>query len=323
VAADALLQRFPAPAPIAMAASPSQAEAPALPPMAAAVAAAGLGEHLQPSISLGRWPLDWAESICPRIVGAALPIQIVTVERTVPQAVNLSAGALPSCSLQSRLAIVRQSIVPQFAIKFAQIACFRELKFALDESSPATKAVHAPLAWGVTNVPAQSAIYSMAIAKTYQHFGAAPPDAGGMREFVRLKILPGIFWTFIREGFATGGGLMLGPKVQARLDDATGGALPSWGTKFLGGLLAGWTCAFATMLPHNCALTAARVAQQGEQPTTLSSFRTLLREQGLARAATVNFQQRCVLIAVIVGCLNTANVLAHPEHALVARLRSC
>jgi len=247
---------------------------------------------------------------------------IVTVERTIPQAVNLSAGLIPACPLSLRLSIVRQSIVPQFSLKFAQLACFRELKLALDACSPGSQAVHAPLAWGLTNVPAQSAIYSMAIAKTYQHFGKLSPEGDGLREFVRLKIMPGIVWTFLREGFATGGGLTLGPKIQAQLDVATGGVLPHWGTKFLGGLLAGWACAFATMLPHNCALTAARMAQQGEKPTTLSCFRTCMREQGLLRTATINFQQRCAVIAVVVACLNTAQVLAEPELSAVAKLQA-
>mmetsp|Transcript_66807 Transcript_66807/g.206866 ORF Transcript_66807/g.206866 Transcript_66807/m.206866 type:complete len:302 (+) Transcript_66807:44-949(+) len=293
----------------------------------AAAPPAGQGGLLQPSCpsqgSLAAWPLHWATGICPRLAGAALPIQVVTVERTIPQAINLSAGVLPHCPLNKRLSIVRQSLAPQFALKFVQLACFREMKFALDAASPSSKALHAPVAWGVTNVPAQSAIYALAIAGTYQHFGKLPPGgSGGLREFVRLKIMPGILWTFLREGFATGGGLTIGPKVQEQLDAATGGALPSWSTKFLGGLLAGWACAFATMLPHNCALTAARMAQQGESPTTLSCFRTCLREQGPVRMATVNFQQRCAVIAVVVACLNTAQVLSEPELAAVARLQA-
>merc|ERR550525_1914649 len=106
--------------------------------------------------------------------------------------------------------------------------------------------------------------------------------------------------------------MVLGPMVKERLDELCGHTLPAWSTRFLGGLAAGYACAFATMLPHNCALTAARMAQQGQRPTTLSCFRTLLRELGPARAATVNFQQRCAVIAVVVGCLNTAQVLRHP-----------
>jgi len=275
-------------------------------------------EVLGPAASF--FPRDWLSVAFPRLVGAALPIQMVTVERTVPQAINLSKGALPVTDFMSRLNIVRGSILPQFMIKFTQLACFRELKFALDNLSPTTTALHAPVAWGVTNVPAQSAIYAMAIASTYQYHGKVAPDKGGIREFVRLKILPGIWWTFMREGFATGGGLMLGPKVQQQIKTATKGTLPDPVTKFMGGLLAGWGCAFATMLPHNCALTAARMAQQGEQPTTLSCLRVLLREQGLMRAATINFQQRCVLIGVVVACLNTADILTRQDVAMASLL---
>jgi hypothetical protein len=229
---------------------------------------------------------------------------------------------LPPADFAARLAIVRKSILPQFSIKFAQMAIFREMKFALDELSPATSMLHAPIAWGVTNVPAQSSIYAMAIAETYKHNGVVPPSKGGLSEFVRLKIMPGIWWTFLREGFATGGGMVLGPVIKEKLDEMSGNALPSWSTRFLGGLTAGYACAFATMLPHNCALTAARMAGQGEKPTTMSCFQTLMREQGLTRALYVNFPQRCAVIATVVAFLNMANVNAQPELSLAYVLRN-
>jgi len=62
------------------------------------------------------------------------------------------------------------------------------------------------------------------------------------------------------------------------------------------------------------------MAQQGEQPTTLSCLRVLLREQGLMRAATINFQQRCVLIGVVVACLNTADILTRQDVAMASLL---
>mmetsp|Transcript_98564 Transcript_98564/g.275330 ORF Transcript_98564/g.275330 Transcript_98564/m.275330 type:complete len:292 (-) Transcript_98564:402-1277(-) len=269
--------------------------------------------------SVSPWSHDFVTHLVPRCAGASLPIAAVTVERTIPQAVNLSAGALPPCSATARLAIVRSSIVPSFGLKFAQLALFREMKFAMDKHSPATMAVHAPVAWGITNVPAQSAMYAMAINGTWKHFGMAPPLKGGIAEFVRLKIMPGILWTFLREGFATGGGLTLGPHVQKHIDLATNGALSPFASKFTSGLLAGWACAFATMFPHNCALTAARMAQNGENPTTMSCMRQVMKELGLFRALTLNFQQRCTVIAVVVGCLNTADVMARPDLALVSQ----
>jgi hypothetical protein len=272
--------------------------------------------------ALTGWPLAWATAICPRLVGASFPIQVVTVERTVPQAVNLSQGVLPSTDLSARMSIVRKSIVPQFSIKFAQLAMFRELKFSLDALSPSTAMINTPIAWGITNVPAQSAIYAMAIGQTYKHHNVPTPDKGGLAEFVRLKIMPGIWWTFLREGFATGGGMVVGPMIKDRLDELSDHSLPSWSTRFLGGLTAGYACAFATILPHNCALTAARMAAQGEKPTTLSCFRTLMQEQGLIRALYVNFPQRCAVIATVVACLNTANVNAQPELSLASVLRS-
>lgn len=265
---------------------------------------------------MGAWAWDWATDINPRLAGAALPIQLVTVERTVPQAVNLSKGVLPQCDARARIGIACRTIAPQFSIKYAQLGCFREVKFLLDAQSPRTAALHNPVAWGVTNVPAQSVIYALAIADTYRHFGKSVGSTGGAAEFIRLRLLPGIWWTFLREGFATGGGLTIGPPLQRRFDEWSGGALPGWATKFSAGLLAGWACAFATMLPHNCALTAARMAQQGERPTTASCLRALLAEQGAARAATLNFQQRCAVIAVVVACLNTAQVLTRPELSL-------
>mmetsp|Transcript_45545 Transcript_45545/g.99022 ORF Transcript_45545/g.99022 Transcript_45545/m.99022 type:complete len:282 (-) Transcript_45545:164-1009(-) len=267
------------------------------------------------------WTAAWSGSICPRFAAAALPIQMVTVERTVPQVINLSQGSLKPLDFAGRMSIVRRSIVPQFSLKFGQLACFRELKFFLDATSPSTRPLHAPIAWGITNVPAQSTIYALATASTFQHLGAPVPQAPGLSGFVRTKILPGIFWTFLREGFATGGGLALGPQVQAGINKATGNTLPVAVTKFGGGLLAGWACAFATMLPHNCALTAARMAQEGQRPNTVSCFRMLLSEQGLFRALTVNFQQRCAVIAVVVGCLNTADVLAHDHLSIASQFK--
>merc|ERR1711879_17455 len=180
------------------------------------------------------WPLAWATAIVPRLAGASLPIQMVTVERTVPQAVNLSKGVLPTPDFATRMTIVRNSLVPQFSIKFAQLAFFRELKFAFDTLSPSTGMLNTPIAWGITNVPAQSAIYGMAIASTYKHYDVATGSNGGLAEFVRLKIMPGIVWTFLREGFATGGGMVFGPKVKEALDQFSGYALPSWSTRFLG-----------------------------------------------------------------------------------------
>lgn len=269
--------------------------------------------------SVSPWSQEVLTNLVPRYAGAGLPISIVTIERTIPQAVNLSNGLLPAAGTSTRSAIVRNAIVPAFALKFGQLAAFREMRFMMDKYSPATKAVHAPVAWGLTNVPVQSAMYAMAINGTYKYYGKAPPEKGGVAEFFRLKIMPGIMWTFLREGFATGGGLTLGPVVQKQIDAATDNALSPFASKFTSGLLAGWVCAFATMLPHNCALTAARMAQNGENPTTLSCFRTVMKELGLFKALTVNFQQRCTVIAVVVGCLNTADVMARPDLALANR----
>ena len=216
--------------------------------------------------SVSPWSQEVLTNLVPRYAGAGLPISIVTIERTIPQAVNLSNGLLPAAGTSTRSAIVRNAIVPAFFLKFGQLAAFREMRFMMDKYSPATKAVHAPVAWGLTNVPVQSAMYAMAINGTYKYYGKAPPEKGGVAEFFRLKIMPGIMWTFLREGFATGGGLTLGPVVQKQIDAATDNALSPFASKFTSGLLAGWVCAFATMLPHNCALTAARMAQNGENP---------------------------------------------------------
>mmetsp|Transcript_5988 Transcript_5988/g.16083 ORF Transcript_5988/g.16083 Transcript_5988/m.16083 type:complete len:292 (+) Transcript_5988:74-949(+) len=285
----------------------------------AASVAAPVVPNATVTASVSPWSQEVMTNLVPRFAGAALPIAIVTVERTIPQAVNLSAGLLPQCSAAARMNIVRSNIVPSFVLKFGQLAAFREMKFLMDAYSPATKAVHAPVAWGLTNVPVQSAMYGMAISGTYKHYGKAPPTQGGVGEFIRLKVMPGIWWTFLREGFATGGGLTLGPVVQKQIDQATNNALSPFASKFTAGLLAGWACAFATMFPHNCALTASRMAQNGENPTTASCFRVVMKELGLFKALTLNFQQRCTVIAVVVGCLNTADVMARPDLALAYR----
>lgn len=270
--------------------------------------------------ALAAWPSVWASNICPRLACASVPMGTFTVERTVPQAVNLSKGILPVADVAARMAIVRKSMVPQFALRFGQLTSFREIKFALDNVSPSTTMIHQPIAWGLTNVPAQSAIYSMAISGTYKHFGKSPPENGGLKEFIRLKIMPGVAWTFLREGFATGGGLVLGPKVKEQIDQLSGNALPTAASRFVSGFLAGCVTGFATMLPHNCALTAARMAQQGENPTTLSCFKTLMAEQGF-KGFYMNFPQRVVVIACYVACLNTANVQGFPELSLAHAMK--
>mmetsp|Transcript_153099 Transcript_153099/g.285278 ORF Transcript_153099/g.285278 Transcript_153099/m.285278 type:complete len:278 (-) Transcript_153099:51-884(-) len=271
--------------------------------------------------ALAGWPSVWASSIAPRLACASVPMGMFTVERTVPMAVNLSQGGLPVADLASRMAIVRNSMAPQFALRFGQLTLFREIKFALDAASPSTAIIHQPIAWGLTNVPAQSAIYSMAISGTYKHFGKSPPETGGLKEFIRLKVMPGVMWTFLREGFATGGGLVLGPKVKEQIDQLSGNSLPNAASRFISGFLAGCVTGFATMLPHNCALTAARMAQQGQNPTTLSCFQTLMSEHGI-RAMYMNFPQRCVVIACYVACLNTANVQGFPELSLANTIKS-
>lgn len=245
-----------------------------------------------------------------------------TVERTVGMAVNLSKGVLPTADLASRMAIVRKNIAPQIGIRFTQLTCFRETKFALDRLSPSTTALNTPVAWGLTNVPAQSMIYSLAISGTYKHYNMPVPPTGGVGEFVRMKLMPGLCWTFLRESFATGGGMVLAPHIKAKLDEATGNALPFWLSKFVSGFMAGCTGALATMLPHNAALTAARMAQQGENPTTLSCLQTCLREQGLARALWLNFPQRCVVVATYTACLNTANAAGNPELSLAYMMKA-
>jgi len=255
--------------------------------------------------------------LCPRLAGAALPIAAVTVERAIPQAVNLSNSVLPATGFASRMSIVGANLAPLFALKFVQLGAFRELRYFLDKYSENTKALHVPVAFGLTNVPVQSAMYGMSISGTWKYYDKAPPSAGGIREFFRLKVFPGIWWTFLREGFATGGGLVLGPVLQKQIDAATNNQLSPFATKFSAGLVAGWIGAFATMLPHNCALTACRMAQQGEKPTTMSCFRTVMKELGPFKALTLNFQHRCLFIAIVVGCLNAADVMQKPELALV------
>ena len=143
-------------------------------------------------------------------------------------------------------------------------------------------------------VPLVSAKYNLLISGVYKYFGrSAPTKDAGLVAFWRRNIKPGLLWSFIRDCFSTGGGVVLGPVVASRL---CFGEQLRFAEGFVGGLLAGIGCGLATQVFHNAALTAGRMAKDGETPGTLACMRRLFAERGL-RALYFNFPFRVAIIA--------------------------
>eukprot|EP00932_Pfiesteria_piscicida_P017755 SRR837773.4630.p1 GENE.SRR837773.4630~~SRR837773.4630.p1 ORF type:complete len:272 (+),score=33.31 SRR837773.4630:51-818(+) len=208
----------------------------------------------------------WLSEVGPSLGVAGFIVGSITVERTTLQTVNTSAGALPSLSLRDRLAVYRGSAAKQTVLMFAQYGLTRELKLGMDALS-VPPAVSTMVACGVFGVPCSSLSYNWAIQDTYRHFKQPAPPSSGVVGYVRQKVCPGVLWSFLRAGIATGGGLYLGAEVSPWIDrqfrsrDLDVSPLVS---KVVSSLAAGSVCSLATQCVHNVALIAGRMAVQGE-----------------------------------------------------------
>jgi hypothetical protein len=260
----------------------------------------------------------WVTDITPRVLVSGFVISAATVDRTAGQVIALSGGKLPQVTAADRFSLFRGLMPKQTAIKTLQMGCLREIKLWFDRLSPSTAGVNSMLAYAITGVPAQSILYNLIIAGTYHHFGASKPcTETGIVHFYKRNIAPGIVWTFLREGMATGGGLWLGPMLRARLignDPDHSNAftkLPLPLQRFCTGFAAGAFCAFGTQWMHNCALTAGSMAECKENPSTVSSFLRTYRNLGPAMIY-VNYGRRVMIIAVASAVLNLMDIFHNP-----------
>ena len=222
------------------------------------------------------------------------------IELTIPQVVRLSqptATPLPPTGLAARLALLPRLVGPQTALTFVQFAFIRELRDGMDRLR-GPHPLHLSLSYGLVSGPCRSAAYNLLIAGTYEHHGRASPSDGSFTRFWRTKVVPGLFWSVLRDSGSVGGGIVMAPYVVPR------DAAPP--VKFVGGLGCGACCGLATQLFHNAALTAGRMAEAGARPGNVEAMRVCLAEHGLG-ALYLNYPYRVAVIALWTGILTVAD----------------
>ncbi|KAJ9451078.1 hypothetical protein DIPPA_16733 [Diplonema papillatum] len=245
----------------------------------------------------------------PNIGIDSVAISLATVTFTYPQVVNVSRGVLPAVTNAATLSVVARAMPFQIPVKFAQFSLMREVKFKLDEKSPATKGINTMVAYGSTGVPFQSVLYNQCISDIYKYHNKSAPSLGGTgvlgtaKQLFWKKVYPGIFWCFLRECCATGGALVLGPAIAPHFAPYIGEDRPVL-VRFTSGLVAGWCTAFFTQWMHNTALTAGSMSELGEKATTTASFRRAVTTLGVSLIYK-NYLQRMMVIAIASSTLNT------------------
>ncbi len=201
-----------------------------------------------------KWDTNfWLSNVSWRLMASGSAISVITIDRTVPQAVRTSNGVLPQVPRATLNKLISSQLAKQSLLKTMQFYFMRECKLTL-QSKTGSDASSTMIAYGLTGVPFQSLLYNLMISDTYTYFGKSAGNRGAM-QLMRETVLPGIFWCFIRESCATGGGLFLGgllsPKVQAFVNEQTGhksqpGERPNFGVRFVTGVTCGGVCALAT-----------------------------------------------------------------------------
>merc|ERR1712080_298619 len=78
------------------------------------------------------------------------------------------------------------------------------------------------LAYATTGFITQGALYNRLIADVYQYHGVTlaksdEPVLARMNRFIWTKLYPGFVYSFLREGFASGAGLVVGPLIRERI----------------------------------------------------------------------------------------------------------
>ena len=91
-----------------------------------------------------------------------------------------------------------------------------------------SKSLNTVISYGLTATVMQCAAYNHAISETYKYYkkGKNSEGQGGLIGFLQSNVIPGVIFSFLRECFATGAGLVLGPVVRELLAPLMGGVSP-------------------------------------------------------------------------------------------------
>ena len=240
---------------------------------------------------------------------------------TIPQVINLSQNSksqLPRAPIFPHRATMFVRLAPmQTGITIVQFTAVRQLRKLLD-SIGGPSPLHLSLAYGTASVPLIAAKYNMIVSAVYRYNGHPGPhqegNAGYSKQLMRFwkrRIQPGLLWSFLRDSFSVGGGIVLGKEVSVKIKSTVVDSLDNqttespgmeFGIKFSAGFMSGSICGLATHLFHNAALTAGRMAEGGHVPGNLQCMRQLITEQGW-RACYINFPLRVAIIAFWSGVL--------------------
>ena len=248
----------------------------------------------------------------PDLAIASTLISIATVSFTYPQVTAVSKGMLPIPTPSGTMKILARTMPFQVPVKFGQFAVMRTMKHKLDEISPETKSLNTMVSYGSTGVPFQSILYNKCISDIYKfHNKSAPGNPGATwaesaKALYWTKVYPGIAWCFVRESCATGGALVLGPKIKPYVRQALGEENET-ACRFVSGLCAGACTAFLTQWIHNTALTAGAMAELGEKATTRASFTKAVNQLGTS-IVYKNYGKRLLVIACASAVLNVFQI---------------
>ena len=238
--------------------------------------------------------------------------------------INLSRKSehpLPRASLFPHRATMFMRMAPlQTGLTVVQFTAVRQLRKVLD-SLVGPSPLNLSLAYGTASVPLIAAKYNLIISGVYRYNGRSVSRQGTPTSYVNQlknfwvrRIQPGLLWSFLRDSFSVGGGIVIGKTVSAKIasiildnphDRTTQSPSMVYSIKFLGGFVSGSICGLATHLFHNAALTAGRMAEAGPRPTNLECMRQIIAEQGW-KACYVNFPLRVAIIAFWSGVLTVA-----------------
>mmetsp|Transcript_82857 Transcript_82857/g.173488 ORF Transcript_82857/g.173488 Transcript_82857/m.173488 type:complete len:272 (+) Transcript_82857:107-922(+) len=261
--------------------------------------------------------MDWTTNALPRIGLAGFCVASITIDRTAIQTVNTSGGRLTKLTLSDRLKIYSKTIPKQNALMLGQYTCTREFKLWMD-SLAVPPSISTVVACGLFGVPFSSLQYNLAIQDTYRHFALAPPESPGLLGYLRQKVCPGLFWSFSRAGFATGGGLCLGDLLAESATERLRhvGVEQPMAAKVAAGLIGGSICSLATQSLHNIALVAGRLAVEGctEQSPHYTTVAMVAAWREMRWSIFyLNFYQRMAIQAVSVCALSMCDIFYRPE----------
>lgn len=235
------------------------------------------------------------------------------------QAVNLSKGLLPTATFSDIALILLKALPMQTVLKTIQYFSLRVMKNGFDKVSwMPNKTVNTLVSYGLTATILQCAAYNNLIMNTYAHFKVTRKgeDGGEVKfapvafwEFLKANVLPGVEFSFVRECFATGLGLILGPHVRALMQPLIGTWDPV-AAKIFSGIIAGCFCATLTQWLHNNALTAGGMYQvAGTAPSASAVFKSTWDNLGV-RMFYLNMNQRALTIAAATVVLTLVDIFA-------------